>query len=65
MDRRQNAVAGPEESIAAAPERVTRLLAGNRSPGVEARLMFPGWGPKLWERPATLREEPDEQRYGA
>ncbi len=46
------------------PDRVTRLHAGNREPGVEARLLFPGWGPKLWEKVATPESEPREQRYG-
>jgi len=45
------------------PERVTRLLTGNRAPGVEPRLLFPGWGPKLWEV-ATPESEPRERRSG-
>lgn len=46
------------------PDRVTRLFAGNREPGVEARLLFPGWGPKLWEKVSTPESERREQRYG-
>jgi hypothetical protein len=67
MDRHPSAAFEPDqfdESSTAVPERVIRLLAGNRSPGVEPRLMFPGWGPKLWERPVRRCLEPDEQRYG-
>jgi hypothetical protein len=64
MDRYDDAAAEPVEPVTAAPERVTRLHAGNRSPGIEPRLMFPGWGPKLWERPVALRAEKNEQRYG-
>ena len=54
----------PDPSTSLSPERVRRLHAGNREPGVEARLLFPGWGPKLWEKGATLEPKPREQQYG-
>ena len=46
------------------PVRLTRLLAGNRDPGVEPRLLFPGWGPKLWEKDATPESQSRELRHG-